>query len=214
MKTIKPIATICLASLLTANTYANTDTQKNIKRAGAFSTPTIAGAMIAGPAGMMVGAFTGVFLSEHAGKKHDEEVLAEAQRSEQEAALAAAEAKRQKLRELKSPILFNTNSDQLAEKDLHRLNELAAYLNENTEKTVSLNAYADPVGSKQYNQQLSEKRAEAVEKALTGFGVEAYQIESYSHGESSEVTDTDLYTFERRVEIDLYTPTDEIASNE
>lgn len=210
MKNIKALTVIALASTIALN--ANADTDKSIKRAGAFTAPTIAGAMIGGPAGMMIGAFSGIFLSEHAAKKHDEEILAEIELAEKNAALATAEAELKRSIRLQTPILFGINSDELTDNDIAQLREVAEHLKSHPEQTVSLNAYADPIGSEKYNKTLSEKRALSVAEALTRFGVSEEQIESYSHGERSDIKDTDLFAFERRVDIELNNGYEQFAS--
>jgi hypothetical protein len=69
---------------------------------------------------------------------------------------------------------------------------------------VSLEGYTDSIGSDEYNQGLSERRAEAVKEHLVADGVESARIQTSGHGESNPVGDnsTEQGRFEnRRVEI-------------
>ena len=71
---------------------------------------------------------------------------------------------------------------------------------------VSLVGYTDSIGTPQYNQKLSERRAAAVKNYLAAHGVDASRIEASGRGENDPIADnkTDKGRFEnRRVEITI-----------
>jgi OmpA-OmpF porin, OOP family len=52
---------------------------------------------------------------------------------------------------------------------------------------INVNGHADRLGSAQYNQQLSEKRAEAVRAYLVSKGVDAGRVETFGFGKTTPV---------------------------
>ena len=55
------------------------------------------------------------------------------------------------------------------------------------DRRLKISGHADSIGSAQFNQRLSKRRAEAVRAYLVGHGVEGKQIELFSHGEAQPV---------------------------
>lgn len=88
-----------------------------------------------------------------------------------------------------SSVFFNINKSEIAsKKDLVNVKELAEYAKKNDKKIV-VTGYADSkTGSAAYNQALSEKRAEAVKKALVNMGVSADNIETVGQGGVADLT--------------------------
>jgi len=78
---------------------------------------------------------------------------------------------------------FANNSSTLNGKAKKSLNEVADQLKTNDELKVRIEAFTDHTGSAEHNQQLSEKRATAVEEYLNGKGVEADRLETQARGE-------------------------------
>lgn len=71
-------------------------------------------------------------------------------------------------------------------------------------RNVRVVGYADPRGQDEYNKMLGMTRAESVQKMLTQKGVSNDKIIVKSQGEELAIgTDTDGYSFDRRVEIRL-----------
>ena len=69
-----------------------------------------------------------------------------------------------------------------------KLDEIANALNSNGSiHDVIITGYTDRIGSRQYNQRLSERRATAVKAYLTGKGVDANRLKSEGKGESNPV---------------------------
>jgi len=52
---------------------------------------------------------------------------------------------------------------------------------------INLNGHADRLGSAQYNQRLSEKRAEAVRAYLVSKGLDASKVETFGFGKTTPV---------------------------
>ena len=80
------------------------------------------------------------------------------------------------------------------------MKELANFAKDHNKKIV-VTGYADSkTGSAAYNQTLSEKRAEAVKKALVDMGVDAANIETVGQG---GVADLSPYSYNRRAVVTL-----------
>jgi len=71
------------------------------------------------------------------------------------------------------------------------LNEAAALLNKHEKVVVEIAGHTDSTGPEDYNQGLSERRAEAVEDYLTSNGVNASRLSSRGYGESRPVASND-----------------------
>ena len=78
-----------------------------------------------------------------------------------------------------SDVLFDTGKATLKPGATRDLDRLAQALKDNSNTKVKIEGYTDSVGSDSYNQQLSERRAQAVADALQMRGVPAdrYQVE-------------------------------------
>ena len=69
-----------------------------------------------------------------------------------------------------------------------KLDEIATALNRNREiNNVVITGYADRIGSKQYNQRLSERRANSVKSYLESKGVDPGRMSAAGKGESNPV---------------------------
>ncbi|MET7802315.1 OmpA family protein, partial [Streptomyces decoyicus] len=67
--------------------------------------------------------------------------------------------------------LFDTNSSTVRSQALPLLNDVAVRARTTPGSTVAVLGYVDPRGAPDNNQQLSQARANAVKKVLTGLGV-------------------------------------------
>lgn len=67
------------------------------------------------------------------------------------------------------------------------LNQVSDELNEHVDITVELGGHTDSLGSDEYNQRLSEKRAAAVKKYLGAHGIATERMTSVGFGESAPV---------------------------
>lgn len=153
-------------------------------------------------------------LAQQAARQHDA-ALAEAQ-SKNEAAqalIAEQDAQLAKLNAKKTErgmvvtlgdVLFNTNKAKLSAGGINNVQKLAEFLNKYPKRTVLIEGYTDSLGSSGYNQELSERRANAVKSALMGMGVNSNRISTRGMGEASPVAPNDTAAgrqMNRRVEI-------------
>lgn len=143
--------------------------------------------------------------------------MAEAQRMTQAAQASAARMEAQ-LTELEAKktdrgmvitlgdVLFGTDLARLNPDGMRTAQKLAAVLQQNPQRTVLVEGFADSTGTTTHNQQLSERRATAVRSALEELGVARERITIHGYGEMHPVAanDTDENRqLNRRVEIVL-----------
>ena len=84
------------------------------------------------------------------------------------------------------------------------LDEAAVLLRENKDVTISVEGHTDALGSDEYNQGLSIRRAEAVFRYLVNRGVGPERMDVFGYGESRPVADNDTESGRaqnRRVEL-------------
>jgi outer membrane protein OmpA-like peptidoglycan-associated protein len=101
-------------------------------------------------------------------------------------------------------VLFATGRADLKSGARHSLEKLSAFLHEYPQRTVQIEGFTDSVGSDDYNQGLSERRAAAVRDALTSMGISSDRIQARGLGKSSPVADNESATGRqqnRRVEV-------------
>ncbi len=88
---------------------------------------------------------------------------------------------------LDASVLFDFDSDQLRPEADAIIDEVAEVLI-STEQSLQVHGHTDSIGSDDYNQDLSERRAQSFTDALTERGVDT-EIESLGFGESRPVAD-------------------------
>jgi outer membrane protein OmpA-like peptidoglycan-associated protein len=80
-------------------------------------------------------------------------------------------------------IYFNTGSAQLLEESQPTLKTVAAVIKQSRESAFTIEGHTDNIGTADYNQDLSERRAAAVRQALvTQFGVTAGRLTAKGYG--------------------------------
>ena len=84
--------------------------------------------------------------------------------------------------------LFSFDKSVVRSDQRSKLNELVASLKGTQYDSVSVIGYADRIGTNEYNQKLSERRANAVKAYLVRQGVPAGKINAEGRGESEPVT--------------------------
>lgn len=103
-------------------------------------------------------------------------------------------------------ILFNTNKAQLKSGGMHNVQKLADFLNQYPQHKVLVEGHTDSTGSDSYNQELSDRRANAVRTALIDKGVGSDRVTTHGYGEAYPVAGNDTAAgrqLNRRVEIIL-----------
>jgi outer membrane protein OmpA-like peptidoglycan-associated protein len=86
-------------------------------------------------------------------------------------------------------VLFATGSADLKSGSRQALDRLATFLQTYPKRNVQIEGFTDNVGGNDYNQGLSERRAESVRNALTSMGIAADRIVTKGLGNSSPVAD-------------------------
>ena len=89
---------------------------------------------------------------------------------------------------LESDVLFEFNKAELRPAGQQKLDELADRLKDAQVESVLAVGHADRIASEKYNQELSEKRAEAVKQYLAQKGIESQRVRAEGRGESQPVT--------------------------
>lgn len=87
-----------------------------------------------------------------------------------------------------SPIGFKKGSYEINETSLPMIKDIAEVM-KNTDKTYVISGYASVEGPKEFNQKLSEQRANAIKDQLVEFGVPANRLETKAFGATDEFGD-------------------------
>jgi len=106
-------------------------------------------------------------------------------------------------------VLFVSGQAGLRAGATGKLNKLVTFLNEYPSRTVMIHGYTDSVGSEDYNQALSQRRADSVKTYLVEQGVGSARLVASGKGESSPVAGNDSAAGRqqnRRVEVVVQTP--------
>jgi len=105
--------------------------------------------------------------------------------------------------------LFATGSAELMPGAYAELQRVAGVINSDPSVSVIVEGHTDSDGTREYNQVLSERRANAVRTALISYGVDPRRITAYGYGEDRPLVPNDTaYNKQRnrRVEITLISP--------
>ena len=174
---------------------------------GHSTSATLLGAGIGALVGGLSGAAIGRYMDnqEQAMRQAIANSEAATMRREQEIAQGAHKENVQVLTvSFKSDYLFATNSATIlpgAQPELQRVSDV---LRQYPETTIQVSGHTDNQGSEVYNQQLSERRAQAVRDAIVGMGVDPARITVIGYGESRPIASNDTAagrTQNRRVEV-------------
>ncbi|MDY0185740.1 MAG: OmpA family protein [Desulfuromonadaceae bacterium] len=133
------------------------------------------------------------------------EVLAAAEQAKLEALAAAEQARllEAQISELQAKkskrglvitlgdVLFDTNKSELRSGAQYTIDKLAAFLSEYPERKVMIEGFTDNTGAVEYNQQLSERRAGAVQEVLEAKGIDSSRILTRGYGVEFPVANND-----------------------
>jgi outer membrane protein OmpA-like peptidoglycan-associated protein len=130
---------------------------------------------------------------------------AEVKRLESELAdLRAKETNRGWILTLKNELLFDAGGATLKPGAQRALDNLSQFLTKYPDRDIAIEGFTDSTGSKDLNQQLSERRAWSVKAALVARGIQSTRIDARGYGPSFPIASNDTPTgrqLNRRVEI-------------
>jgi len=105
-------------------------------------------------------------------------------------------------------ILFDTDKSDIRSNETSKITDIAAHVKQNSPMQVGIGGYADPRGTDQHNQGLSERRVKAIRDALVKAGVASDKIQTSAFGEQkplcNESTDA-CWQRDRRVDVGFRT---------
>ena len=111
----------------------------------------------------------------------DELLMVQNQLNECRARQAAANG--DTLNIVESVVAFRFNQADVQETQMPSIEHVAEYLKANPDASITVNGYASPEGTEEYNLKLSQRRAEAVKKVLVDkYGIAASRITTVGHG--------------------------------
>jgi outer membrane protein OmpA-like peptidoglycan-associated protein len=99
----------------------------------------------------------------------------------------------------KSELMFDFDSATIKPGGMNEIARVAKVLNQYPQTLLRVEGHTDKVGPEDYNQRLSERRAEAVKNALIQQNVDPRRISAIGYGESQPISSSDAVN--RRVEI-------------
>jgi len=158
------------------------------------------GAVLGKGKGAAIGAVLGGTLGGYVGHRMDKqakelEQIAETKRTEQGL-----------VTKLKSDILFDTGKADLKPAAQDNLKKMAEIMKKYPENVLTVKGYTDNTGSKNVNDELSGKRAEAVKQTLVAAGLPVATVSTIGMGELNPIADNakaDGRKQNRRVEIEV-----------
>jgi outer membrane protein OmpA-like peptidoglycan-associated protein len=133
------------------------------------------------------------------------ELAAEVKRLETELAdVRAKQTERGWILTLKNELLFDSAAATLKPGAQRALDNLAQFLRKYPDRDIAIEGFTDRTGSKDANQRLSERRANAVKEALVMRGIESRRIDARGYGPAFPIASNDTEIgrqLNRRVEI-------------
>ncbi|HSA54185.1 MAG TPA: OmpA family protein [Gemmatimonadaceae bacterium] len=106
-----------------------------------------------------------------------------------------------------SGLLYDFDSDEIRAEAASNLRNLAASLGKYPNTDLLIVGHTDAVGTSEYNQSLSERRAVAACNYLTGQGVNSVRLRAVGRGETEPIAVNDTERgrqLNRRVEVAIY----------
>lgn len=89
---------------------------------------------------------------------------------------------------LKPTVLFRKSKSVVDKSQYTAIKMIARYMKQNPDAKFEIKGYASPEGTAEYNQKLSERRAEAVKKILVrNYGIKANRLETKGYGPTDKL---------------------------
>lgn len=199
-----------IAAFVLACASSTDDPNKKTKRGAAIGAVAgaVAGAVIGNQSGnnrtgAVAGAAAGAAIGAAVGRRMDKQ---EQELKQIEGVEVTRPSEGEIAVRLTSDILFDFNSSDLRGESRTTLRELANNFAQYPENLISVEGHTDSVGSEEYNQRLSERRASSVADYLIDQGVAASAITVYGYGEMRPKSTNDTAEgrqLNRRVEIHI-----------
>ncbi len=107
-----------------------------------------------------------------------------------------------------SDVLFPLNSSYLTDQAKEELDKLVALLEEYPGASLIVDGHTDATGTEEYNQWLSEKRAESVKKYAVSKGLAENRISTHGYGQTKPIAANNTKEGRqqnRRVEVTIVT---------
>ncbi len=92
-------------------------------------------------------------------------------------------------RALPFSVLFAVDSYAITVTEMEKVEAVAQVMKENPELRISVVGYCDYTASEEYNQQLSEHRAQAVKDQLVKLGIDESRLTNYGKGKTTAFGD-------------------------
>jgi outer membrane protein OmpA-like peptidoglycan-associated protein len=159
------------------------------------------GALIGAVGGGLTGAGVGYYMDKQA-KDLQRQLQSEIQRGE--ISIDKRSSDNALLVSMTSSTGFDTNSTVLKSGYLPTLNKISSVLNQYGKTTVTVIGHTDSVGTHEYNQSLSERRAQSVLNYFASQNVNPLRLEAYGRGETEPRADNTTEAgrqLNRRVEL-------------
>jgi outer membrane protein OmpA-like peptidoglycan-associated protein len=101
-------------------------------------------------------------------------------------------------------VMFDTGRSELKSGGARKIDQLAQFLTEHPDRRVQIDGFTDSVGTDSYNEELSQRRADAVKAALISRGVDPSRIGTEGYGKAYPVasnSESGGRQLNRRVEV-------------
>jgi outer membrane protein OmpA-like peptidoglycan-associated protein len=101
-------------------------------------------------------------------------------------------------------VMFDTGRSELKSGGMRKIDQLAQFLTEHPDRRVQIDGFTDSVGGDAYNEELSQRRADAVKAALVSRNIDPARISTEGYGKAYPVagnSDSGGRQLNRRVEV-------------
>ena len=172
--------------LLAACASSGENTRTKVGAGAGAATGAAVGGAVGGWKGAAVGGVTGAVAGGFAGHLLDKQAEELRQKN-----INATRTTNGILVQLKNELLFEVNSAELKPSAVQHLGELASVLVKYPDDHIEVVGFTDSSGPEAYNQDLSQRRAEAVRRVLIERGIPEKQAMSVGLGEAQPVASND-----------------------